>query len=86
MDEPSSALDPMAERDFNNQVGEFSDGKLTVFVTHRLSTVHMANHIYVIDDGKICGHGTHDALMKTDGIYKKMWTIQAEKYSLAPEN
>lgn len=82
MDEPSSALDPMAERDFNNQVERLSDGKLTVFVTHRLSTVHMANQIYVIDDGKLCDHGTHDELLKKDGVYKSMWGIQVEKYSM----
>lgn len=82
MDEPSSALDPMSERNFNNQIEEFSEGKLTVFVTHRLSTVHMASCIYVIDDGKICDYGTHEELMRHDGVYKNMWTTQAQKYSL----
>ena len=82
MDEPSSALDPMSERNFNHQIKELSEGKLTVFVTHRLSTVHMANRIYVIDDGKICDCGTHEELMQHDGVYKNMWTIQAQKYSL----
>ena len=82
MDEPSSALDPLAERNFNDQVGAFSDGKLVVFVTHRLSTVHMAHLIYVIDDGKICGFGTHEALVKENKVYREMWNIQAEKYGL----
>lgn len=82
MDEPSSALDPVSERNFNKQIEELSEGKLTVFVTHRLSTVHMASRIYVIDDGKICDYGTHEELMQHDGVYKNMWTIQAQKYSL----
>ena len=82
MDEPSSALDPLAERNFNDQVGAFSDGKLVVFVTHRLSTVHMAHLIYVINDSKICGFGTHETLVKENEVYREMWNIQAEKYGL----
>lgn len=80
MDEPSSALDPVAERDFNMQVSELSGDKLVVFVTHRLSTVHMADYIYVIDNGKICDEGSHEELVKKEGIYREMWNIQLEKY------
>jgi len=80
LDEPSSALDPMAEREFNLQVSQLSGDKLVVFVTHRLSTVHMADYIYVIDDGILCNQGSHEALMKVDGVYRDMWNIQAEKY------
>lgn len=80
MDEPSSALDPVAERDFNRQVSELSGDKLTLFVTHRLSTVHMADTIYVIDDGRLCGQGSHEELMNEEGIYRDMWNIQVERY------
>lgn len=80
MDEPSSALDPVAERDYNMQVSELSGDKLVVFVTHRLSTVHMADYIYVIDNGKICDEGSHEELVKKEGIYREMWNIQLEKY------
>lgn len=80
MDEPSSALDPAAEREFNLKVFELSNAKLTIFVTHRLSTVHMADYIYVIDDGMLCDQGSHDQLLKRDGVYKEMWNIQLEKY------
>ena len=82
MDEPSSALDPLAERNFNDQVGAFSEGKLVVYVTHRLSTVHMAHLIYVINDGQICGFGTHETLVEENEVYREMWNIQAEKYRL----
>lgn len=85
MDEPTSALDPISERNFNNQVEELSEEKLTVFVTHRLSTVHMASCIYVIDNGKICDYGTHAELMQHDGVYKDMWTLQAQKYCLGTD-
>ena len=80
MDEPSSALDPVAERDFNQRVSELSRNKLVLFVTHRLSTVHMADYIYVIDEGKICDEGSHEELVKKEGIYRQMWNMQLEKY------
>lgn len=80
MDEPSSALDPASEQAFNRQVAELSGDKLTVFVTHRLSTVHMADIIYVIEDGRLCGKGSHEELVRKDGVYRDMWRIQREKY------
>jgi len=80
MDEPSSALDPVAERDFNLKLAELSGTKLAIFVSHRLSTVHMADHIYVIENGSLCAQGSHDKLMHEQGIYQEMWNIQLEKY------
>lgn len=80
MDEPSSALDPAAEREFNGKVSELSDDKLIIFVTHRLSTVHMADYIYVIDNGRLVGQGEHDKLLSEEGVYKNMWEIQLKKY------
>lgn len=80
MDEPSSMLNPVAERDFNRRVSELSRNKLVLFVTHRLSTVHMADHIYVIDDGKICDEGSHEALLQKEGVYREMWNIQLENF------
>ena len=83
MDEPSSALDPTAERNFNLQLAELADNKLAVFVTHRLTTVHMASYIIsVLQDGVISAKGTHDQLVSQEGIYKQMWTIQAKKYGV----
>ncbi len=81
MDEASSALDPIAEKEFNAQVKELAQDQLAVLVSHRLSTVLMADYIYVLDDGKICEEGTHDSLIQKQGIYEKIWTIQASKYS-----
>lgn len=80
MDEPSAALDPVLEQTFNRQVAELAGDKLTVFVTHRLSTVHMADIIYVIEDGRLCGMGRHEELMREEGVYADMWRIQMEKY------
>lgn len=80
MDEPSSALDPALEQAFNRQVAELSENKLAVFVTHRLSTVHMADIIYVIEDGRLCEKGSHEELIRKEGVYREMWRIQMEKY------
>lgn len=81
MDEPSSALDPVLEQAFNRQVRELAEDKLVVFVTHRLSTVHMADMIYVIEDGRLCEKGKHEELISQNGVYGEMWRIQREKYS-----
>lgn len=80
MDEPSSALDPVLERTFNRQVAELAGDRLAVFVTHRLSTVHMADMIYVIEDGRLCDMGRHEELVRRGGVYADMWRIQLEKY------
>lgn len=80
MDEPSSALDPVLERTFNRQVAELAEDRLAVFVTHRLSTVHMADMIYVIEDGRLCDMGRHEELVGRGGVYADMWRIQLEKY------
>ena len=79
MDEPSSALDPMAESDFNTRTAELSEDKMVIFVTHRLSAVHMADCIYVIDDGRLAGKGSHNQLLKEGGVYQEMWNAKAMK-------
>lgn len=77
MDEPSSALDPIAEREFNRRISELSDDKTVIFVTHRLSTVHMAQRIYVVDRGRLAGQGSHERLLKENGLYRELWNAQA---------
>ena len=80
MDEPSSALDPISEQNFYDQVSKFLNEKMIVFVTHRLSAIHMAKYVFVLDDGKLVQTGTHEQLIEQEGIYKKMWDIQCMKY------
>lgn len=82
MDEASSALDPMAEKAFNQQLMALSRGRLAVLVSHRLSTVRMADRIYVLDGGTIREQGTHEALLQKHGLYEKMWTVQANRYGM----
>lgn len=82
MDEPSSALDPAAERDFNQQLAELSRERAVIFVSHRLSTVKMAQYIYVLEDGRIVEQGTHQELVQAGGKYGQMWSSQAQLYGV----
>src|SRR5690606_19881902 len=80
LDEPSSALDPLAEYDINKKIVSLANNKTVIFISHRLSTVRMADMIYMMDKGEIIESGTHDELMKQGGKYFEMFTKQAEKY------
>ena len=53
---------------------------MIIFVTHRLSTVHMAKYIFVLEDGKLIEEGTNSQFIKQDCLYKRMWDIQYKKY------
>ena len=80
MDEPSSALDPVAEYELNQSILRYAEGKTVIFISHRLSTTRMADRIYMFDSGKLCEVGSHDELMAMKGKYAEMFNIQAEKY------
>ena len=80
MDEPSSALDPVAEYELNRSVSENAKDKTLIFISHRLSTTRMADRIYMFEGGKIVEWGSHDELMAKNGKYAHMYTVQAKKY------
>ncbi len=80
MDEPSSALDPVAEYELNQSILKYAEGKTVIFISHRLSTTRMADRIYMFDSGNLCEVGSHDELMEKNGKYAEMFNIQAEKY------
>ena len=80
MDEPSSALDPIAEYELNRSVMEDARDKTVIFISHRLSTTRMADRIYMFSDGEIIESGSHDELMEQNGKYAEMFRVQAEKY------
>ena len=82
LDEPSSALDPLAEYDINQKIVSLANNKTVIFISHRLSTVRMADMIYLMDNGEIIESGTHNELMKQRGKYCEMFTKQAEKYKI----
>ncbi|MDE7247586.1 MAG: ABC transporter ATP-binding protein/permease, partial [Lachnospiraceae bacterium] len=81
MDEPSSALDPLAEYRLNQELNEIAKDKTVVFISHRLSTVCDADCIYMMENGRIVETGTHEELLTRDGKYAAMWKIQAGLYA-----
>ena len=80
MDEPTSALDPRSEQEIFENMLKISKGQTSLFISHRLSSTKYADRIIVCDAGKITENGTHEELMKEDGLYKEMFTTQAELY------
>ena len=80
MDEPSSALDPVAEYGLNQAILRYAADKTVIFISHRLSTTRMADRIYMFDSGTLCEVGSHDELMQKNGKYAEMFRLQAEKY------
>jgi ATP-binding cassette subfamily B protein len=82
LDEPTSAIDPLEEAKIYEQFARLSKDKTTVFVTHRLGSVKLADYIIVLDQGRIHSIGTHNELITQDELYAKMYHSQADKYDV----
>jgi ATP-binding cassette subfamily B protein len=80
LDEPTAALDPRAEHDLYTSLRRVLDDRSAVFISHRFSSVRSADRIYVLDDGEVVEHGTHDQLMAAGGLYAELFTLQADAY------
>jgi ATP-binding cassette, subfamily B, bacterial len=80
LDEPTSAMDPKAEYEVFNQFRQLIKDQAAILITHRLSTVKMADCIYVMDQGSIVESGTHDQLMQRRGSYAHLFETQAQNY------
>jgi ATP-binding cassette subfamily B protein len=80
LDEPTSALDPKAEYELFLKFRELLNGRTAILISHRLSTVRMADRIFVIDDGSITECGTHDELIRSAGHYARFFEQQAQSY------
>lgn len=80
LDEPSSALDPIAEAKVYDNMLELGKDKTMIFISHRLTTTVNADKIYLFEHGAILEQGTHNELMKQNGQYKQMFDSQAIKY------
>jgi|GEM_PF-66609 len=86
-DEATSALDPETEAAIQRSLSDVTADRTTIIVAHRLSTVRNADNIYVLEDGQVCEQGSHDELIRANGIYAGMWRIQTgEPVRNAPES
>lgn len=84
-DEPSSALDPIAEYELYNNIMKDGQNRTMIFISHRLSSVKNADRVYMLENGRIIEEGSHKELMKLDGSYAAMYKKQAMNY-LAVDN
>jgi ATP-binding cassette subfamily B protein len=80
LDEPTAALDARAEFEVFQRFNELTTGKLALFISHRFSTVRMAERIIVLENGSISEEGSHDQLMARGGTYAGMFELQAASY------
>jgi len=80
LDEPTSALDARSEYEVFQRFAELTAGKMALFISHRFSTVRMADRIVVLENGRIGEEGDHDALTRQGGRYAEMFELQAANY------
>jgi ATP-binding cassette subfamily B protein len=80
LDEPTASLDAKSERQVFQQFAELTQNKLSLLISHRFSTVRMADRIVVLEDGRIIEEGHHSQLMAREGKYAAMFELQASNY------
>ncbi len=80
MDEPSSALDPVAEYNLNQSILKSTNDKTVIFISHRLSTTRIADKIYMFSGGELIEEGSHTELLNKGGKYAEMFRLQSQKY------
>ena len=80
LDEPTAALDPIAESDIYQKYNDISAGKTSVFISHRLASTRFCDRILFLKDGKIAEEGTHESLLKLGGGYAELFEVQSKYY------
>jgi ABC-type multidrug transport system fused ATPase/permease subunit len=80
LDEPTSAMDAEAEASLFAQLQAAAGDKMAILISHRFSTVRLADHIVVLDKGRVVEEGSHAALMAMEGTYARLFSIQAVAY------
>ncbi|MFO7324784.1 MAG: ABC transporter ATP-binding protein [Pseudomonadota bacterium] len=79
-DEPTAAMDAEAEAEVFRHVRDLAEGRMTILISHRFSTVRMADEIIVLDGGRIVERGDHESLMQRGGVYERLFSLQARGY------
>lgn len=80
MDEPTAALDALAEQAIYQQFDALLQGRTSLFISHRLASTHFCDRILLLDGGHIAQHGTHEELMAQEGLYRHLFTTQGKYY------
>ena len=80
MDEPTAALDALAEEKIYREFDSILSGKTALFISHRLASTRFCDRIVLLDGGSISQEGTHDELIGQEGLYKRMFTAQGKYY------
>ena len=80
LDEPTASVDARTEYEIFQNFKALTDGKMAILISHRFSTVRMADRIAVIEDGRIAELGSHEELLRQEGIYAQLFSMQAEGY------
>ena len=80
LDEPTAALDALAENDIYEKYARFTKDKTSFFVSHRLSSTRFCDRILLIDGGNIAEEGTHEELLAAGGLYAGMFEMQSKYY------
>lgn len=80
LDEPTAALDPVAEHEIYQRFDALVQGKSSIYISHRLASTRFANHILVLDRGSIVEQGKHADLIRENGLYAEMYRMQVEYY------
>jgi len=80
LDEPTAAMDAQAEAEVFEHFRQLARDRITILISHRFSTVRMADQIAVLDRGRIIEQGSHEELMRAGGHYAHLFTLQARGY------
>jgi len=83
LDEPTAALDPRSEFELFSTVRSLLGQRAGLLVSHRYANLHLADRIYVLQDGMVVEHGSHADLMALDGVYSRLYRFQADAYDLS---
>ena len=81
MDEPTAALDPIAESEIYENFNEMIHDKTAIFISHRMSSCKFCDEIIVFQDGVVVQQGAHEELLEQDGLYQELWNAQAQYYA-----
>lgn len=86
LDEPTAALDPIAESQVYDSYRKHTEGKTALFISHRLASTRFSDRIVLLEDGRILEMGSHEELIEADGPYARMFEVQSSYYAETQEN